>query len=374
MTSLLGYCTNVHAGATLAQTMANLERYTMRVKRRVSPEEPMGVGLWLSASAAAQLASSPRLLDEERQWWREHDLIPYTMNGFPFGDFHQEVVKHQVYLPTWADAARGEYTRHLMAILDWLLPEGQPATISTLPICWGAGDVAAPLNAAKAHLRQMARELKQLEERTGRHIRLCLEPEPGCALQRASDVVRFFEDYLLPRWDEEPIRRYLGVCHDVCHSAVMFEGQAEAINAYRDAGITIGKVQVSAAVRLPEPTPEAVAQLAGFNEPRYLHQTCVRSSPEAEPIFFEDLGDALNAHPPGEWRTHFHVPIYLEQFGALRTTQSDILECLDLLRDDPGVTFEVETYAWGVLPPQWRVAELSEGIARELEWFRAALA
>ena len=44
-----GYCTNVHAGATLEATRANLERHALEVKAEYSPDRPMGVGLWLSA-------------------------------------------------------------------------------------------------------------------------------------------------------------------------------------------------------------------------------------------------------------------------------------------------------------------------------------
>ena len=43
----IGYCTNVHAGATLAQTKANIENYAAKVKQIVSPNEPMGIGWWL---------------------------------------------------------------------------------------------------------------------------------------------------------------------------------------------------------------------------------------------------------------------------------------------------------------------------------------
>ena len=61
MTIPVGYCTNVHAGADLAQTRANLERYALAVKQRVSPDAPMGVGLWLSARSARQLVQERRL-------------------------------------------------------------------------------------------------------------------------------------------------------------------------------------------------------------------------------------------------------------------------------------------------------------------------
>ena len=35
--------------------------------------------------------------------------------------------------------------------------------------------------------------------------------------------------------------------------------------------------------------------------------------------------------------------------------------------------FEVETYAWGVLPESLQVDQLSEGIAREMKWFAELL-
>src|SRR5262245_26679909 len=92
MTIQLGYCTNVHAGVDLEQTQANLERFARVVKRRFSPQAPMGVGLWLSASAARGLLDGQRL-PPFAAWLAEVGLVPFTLNGFPYGDFHRRVVK-----------------------------------------------------------------------------------------------------------------------------------------------------------------------------------------------------------------------------------------------------------------------------------------
>jgi hypothetical protein len=74
------------------------------------------------------------------------------------------------------------------------------------------------------------------------------------------------------------------------------------------------------------------------------------------------------------WCVHFHVPVYLRQFGELHTSQEQIRECLEAVRQDPEMThFEVETYAWGVLPESLQVGQLSEGIAREMKWFAELL-
>ena len=53
--SVIGYCTNVHPGVTLDQIKQNLERESLEVKRQVSPDLPMGIGLWLSSTATKEL-------------------------------------------------------------------------------------------------------------------------------------------------------------------------------------------------------------------------------------------------------------------------------------------------------------------------------
>ena len=104
------------------------------------------------------------------------------------------------------------------------------------------------MSMAAQHLDQVIQRLARLEADTGRLIYVCLEPEPGCVLQRSEDVVRFCEDVLWPVSSRSDAQRYLRVCHDICHSAVMFEDQHEVLARYADQGIKVGKVQVSSAV------------------------------------------------------------------------------------------------------------------------------
>jgi hypothetical protein len=375
-----GYCTNVHANASLEKTRANLEKYALGVKRRISPNEPMGIGLWLSANAAQELVSSGQVA-EFAAWLREIGLVPFTMNGFPYGDFHEPVVKHKVYQPTWYEPARLEYTLQLAEILNQLLPPGVEGSISTLPIAWPA-KLGEPLEqtllqAAAVNLRKAAQRLAELEARTGRLIHVCIEPEPGCALDTVADIVAFFHEYLLPGGEEQIIRRHLRVCHDICHSAVMFEDQAGAIHKYQAASIEVGKVQVSSAIgvdfdALPPSERQGALELLRdkFVEPRYLHQTCVRQ--EGRTTLYEDLPLAVaEAKPAGQWRTHFHVPIYWEGSGPFQTFQGQIQPCIEaVLAHSNCRHFEVETYAWGVLPSELQHPELAEGIAQEMEWFR----
>ncbi len=368
---MISYCTNVHAGTTLAQCMANLQTHAVAVKAQVSPKHPLGVGLWLAADAAKEAAAgdgAKKLGD----FLTMRGLVACTFNGFPFGNFHADKVKHAVYLPTWADESRLRYTLDLAKILAQLLPEGQGGSISTLPLGWPP----AAETACGKNLRLLAEELDRLHQHSGRLIRVALEPEPGCAFDTAPGAARFFEAQL-----NDPLsRQYLGICHDVCHSAVMFEPQTHALQAYREAGIALVKIQLSNAMeadfstRCPEARGEMRAQLNAFAEDRYLHQTVVQSA-SGQTHFFEDLPQALAAAGRPEigtgcWRVHFHVPLFLENFGLLDTTQAEIAQCLNALAPGENPHLEVETYAWGVLPAGLKPANLADGIAKEILFAR----
>ena len=379
---VIGYCTNVHAGATLAETRENLQRHALAVKEALGMDGTLGVGLWLSAAAVRELIES-RGTAELTRFTRDNGLDVFTINGFPYGDFHQRIVKHEVYRPDWRSPKRLQYTLDLAQVLEAMRPDGSEASISTLPLGWGpwlaTDDQVAE---AAANLRLAAVALARAEERSGVLIHLDLEPEPGCRLQRAADVVAFFERHLLTGTDDDLVRRYLRVCHDICHAAVMFEDQSRMLAAYDSIGVLVGKVQVSSAVSAwfddmaAAERRGALEELGRFQEQRYLHQTMVRSAPDAEPVFYEDLPEALaSAEPIGEWRTHFHVPIFLERCGRLRTTIDHIETWLDLVRDRPEIRhFEVETYAWDVLPPELKGGTLALDIAAELRWLHDRLA
>ena len=400
----VGYCTNVHAGTSLDAVNQNLLTHSVQVREQLLESDsdqslPLPVGLWLSNQAAMELGQTELL--RWRDWLAETHLLPYTFNGFPYSDFHQPVVKHDVYLPTWAEQSRLDYTVKLAHVLDNILPANELGTISTLPLAWPQANETASLTgpletqtdsflvASAKQLKQLAAELDRILQTNGRLIKVGIEPEPGCVLDSADDVVKFFQRYLFDDLDAERVRRHIGVCHDVCHSAVMFEFQQTAIDAYRDANIDICKVQVSSAIegvfdgREDEATWEA---LQSFAEPKYLHQTSMRANDNKSTEFFEDLHLAIEQHAEpisfrGQVRVHFHVPIFMQTLGVLNTTQREIAECLTALRKnsaDGGQSttmphFEVETYAWNVLPQQYQQSSLASGIAEEIRWLNDLL-
>lgn len=376
----IGYCTNVHAGFDLEVTQKNLNEHALQVKQQCAPESEMGIGLWLSDQSAIDMISQDKV-QRFGEWLHDAGLVPFTFNGFPYGNFHQDEVKKLVYLPTWADDARREYSERLAQIQNELLPRGMEGSISTLPLAWNDDKVDDGfLTDCAGQLIELAEFLAELEEKSNRLIYFCIEPEPGCVMQTSQTCLDFFEKYLLGKSNQvdQLVARYLRICHDVCHSAVMFEDQAEFIQNIYAAGLQIGKVQISSAVRAEfsgdvEKKKNALRQLTQFREPRYLHQTVLKDQQGAT-HFFEDLPPALEALEQNldqyhEARVHFHVPIFLKEFGHLKSTQTDILQCLEATQAIDGLNhFEAETYAWDVLPDELRQEKLADGIAEEIKW------
>ena len=379
----IGYCGNVHPAISVDQLIENLQQHTAAVKQLLGMDQHMPFGIWTSATALEEL-QSPESLLRLKDALKQNQLVPFTVNGFPFGDFHQTVVKRSVYSPDWSSSQRLAYTLQLADLHHALLPPDAVSTISTLPLGWPAegwendGSLADVFfKRCAENLTQCATELDRRLQDTGRRHVICIEPEPGCVLDCCGDIVNFFERYLFPS-GQALIQNHIGVCHDVCHSAVMFESQDEAIAAYANAGIQVGKVQVSSAVevdfdRLDEAgKKETRKQLSSFSEPKYLHQTSVQHS-GGQRDFFVDLPDALAAgSDTGVWRVHFHVPIFYEGSEVIGTTQSCIGDCLEAMGKHNVDTnhFEVETYAWPVLPKGIFSGSLNEGIAKEIRWFK----
>ena len=393
----LTYCSNIHPGESWAEVRANFDRHVVAVRERVLPEGDFGIGLRLSARAAAEL-SEPAVLAEFREFLRRHRMYVFTLNGFPYGTFHGTRVKEDVYLPDWRDPERLRYTDQLADLLADLLPDavsGEPeveGSVSTVPGAFkpalgGPEDVALMVE----HLLRHVAHLVELRARTGRLVALALEPEPHCFLETIAEVIDFFERDLhgpdavrrmmaLTGLDRaaagRALHEHLGVCLDLCHAAVEFEDAADCIGRLARAGIRVHKMQISAGLRLPCLDAQALAALRRFDDPVYLHQV-VEQGP-AGLVRFADLPQALAALQGGtadrEWRVHFHVPIFLDRLAPFASTQSFIREVLAIQRTRPvSAHLEVETYTWDVLPEPFRSGAVDAAVARELDWVRMEL-
>ncbi|MEQ1804329.1 MAG: metabolite traffic protein EboE [Burkholderiaceae bacterium] len=389
----LTYCTNIHAGEPLDEVMGSLARYLPAIKAATcGAQQPLGVGLRLGHAAATSLRE-PGKLAELKDWLNAGGYYVFTLNGFPYGAFHGRKVKQDAYAPDWSDPHRLAYTNHLADILSELLPAGQSGSVSTVPCTyksWAAGRVAAIDDQLLRHVAHLV----GIAQRSGQVISLALEPEPDCFLETIAEAVSYFNEHLFSRAAvarlaglaglsrsaaQDALHRHIGVCYDVCHAAVEFEDPSASVAQLRSAGILISKAQLSSALRIESFDAQSARHLAAFAEPVYLHQVVQRSRGELQR--FVDLPEALAAAEAArdeargaEWRVHFHVPVVLEQMQHFGTTQAFLAQILAMHRAEPiSAHLEVETYTWDVLPPEYRSADLSASIARELNWVKARL-
>ncbi len=384
----LSYCTNVHPGESLRDVISNLNRFVGPVKEH-GQTNALGAGLWISHQASCDL----ELYDDNRTLLKRslqsNNLVLNSLNGFPYGNFHQDVIKQEVYLPDWSESSRLDYTVTLAEILaDCLSNVITVGTISTLPLGFRAGWTLQKHQASLSNLCKLSEKLASIERETGKHIRVCLEMEPACVIEKTPEMVAFFTSDLVRfakenEQDRVQLFRYLGVCYDVCHQAVMFEDIRSSLNMLHTAGITIGKIQLSSALKLDNcSATKAFCCLSSFAEPRYLHQTSVRSY-EGSIRHYTDLQQALDeaSDSPGqEWRVHYHVPLQLGSIASseLSTTQFALDDVFEFLASNPELKphLEVETYTWNVLPDALRPQDdesLIRGIDSELQFVRQKL-
>ena len=393
------YCTNIHPGETWAAVFESLQTYLLPIKAQVSPDKPFAVGLRLSDLASRELAQGGQLADFNA-WLDQHDLYVPVINGFPFGSFHGAAVKDDVHRPDWTTPARLAYTKRLARLLAALLPAGLAGGISTSPLSykpWLAGDAAqteAVWQQSTRHLAELVEELVTLRQATGRLIHLDIEPEPDGLLETSVEFIDYYLTYLLPQVSTHlqqrlglppleaaaAVRDHVQLCYDVCHFALAYEAPAAVLARLASAGIRVGRVQISAALKADLPPDAAarhtLAQAFGeFAEATYLHQVVVRNE-DGSLTQYPDLPAALphiTDERAREWRSHFHVPVFLNRYNQLESTQAEIQEVLQLLVKQPFTTYlEVETYTWEVLPADIK-QDLATSIARELEWVRAQL-
>lgn len=382
----LTYCLNVHPGETWEENFEAIRNETLKIRDRVAPGKAFGLGLRLGHLAADRLVS-PEILDKFKAFLEKHNLYVFTINGFPYGDFHSAGVKENVYRPDWRTRERRDYTIQLADILSKLLPEGVYGSISTVPGSykkWIKSDIDR--TEMIHHLMACVAHLSDIREKTGQDLCIGLEPEPDCFIETTRETVAFFtrdlggqgRQYLAelagctgPKAGEM-ISRHLGVCFDTCHMSLQFENLSESIALLREHGIRLAKVQVSAAIKTSG-TEESMERLRDFCDPVYLHQikVCVG---ENDILSFEDLPVALanqdlQKQPEGEWRIHFHVPLYFTGDKGFESTSTELTQ--DFFRnaiEGGGEHLEIETYTFDVLPRAFRKNTIAESVSDEYAW------
>ncbi len=395
----LTYCLNIHPSYTLNEVKSSIREYTLPLKNRLYPDSRMGVGLRLSYETVEKLHKNENCLHELKALLDENDLYVFTLNAFPAGQFQGTAVKEDVFKPSWLKEDRVRYTRWAAEVLVELMDAVSYGTISTLPGTFREwGNKPRHKERILANLLRIAYHLHQKEQEHDRRIQLCLEPEPLCTFQQTGDLIEFYRNYLMTDGLRQYtdalslsesecktlLQRHLGICLDTAHLAVLFEDPATALDELSRVPVDIGKLQISSAPVLfqPSDSPNGVDQLLSMNEEQFLHQTAARNR-DGELQLVKDLSEFDNEllndwMDYEEWRTHFHVPVFLEQFDHLYTTQEITNEVLDhILEHDLCSHLEIETYSLDCIPQRIKRSEnlidVTDVLEKEFNWVHSSV-
>lgn len=380
----LTYCTNIHPSETWEETFEELQKHLPKIKSEVSPNQKMGLGLRLSNISVLECGNDATL-KKFTNWLLDSDLYVFTANAFPFGSFHHAKVKDNVHTPGWSTKERLQYSKNFATILTKLPCIAAEQSMSTSPLSythWHKTETEKNniKNESAKNLLEMVFFLHDLETKTGRYIHLDIEPEPDGLIENNDEFITFYTQILLPLAiknhadGEKLVRRYIALCYDICHYAIMYENHALAIQKLITNGIKIGKIQISSALKVTftnQNKNAIVAQISKFVESTYLHQV-VQLNKDNSYTHFTDLNIAIQSINENalEWRVHFHVPIFDVSFEAISSTQLDILEVLQLNKKLQFCQhLEIETYTWDILPGSQK-KPLSQSIVQEIQWVK----
>jgi hypothetical protein len=389
----LTYSTLVHPADDWPQLWESLNTYLPQVKKRISPNQPFGVCIRLSHLTAAELSSKQAERDKLKAFLKDQDLYVYTANAFVYGVFKNTQIKEQVYEPDWRTPERLTYTMQVADILADVCPAFATPSIQTAPLAFKPRVTGPDVVAAFTdNVFKLVAHLVKLEQETGKLLTLGIEPEPRCYLETTDETVTYFQDYLytgkaaarvaqlatIPMDTAiSALRRHLGVTFDIGHQAVGFEDIPVSLQKLVDAGIPIVKLQEAASMYIGEVTDEKIAALQRFTKTIYLSQTAECRGDHLE--HYLNLEDAMarweTDKTPRQWRTHFHVPVFLEDLGPLKSTRFALEQALAMHKQTPlSRHLEIETYTWDVLPDHLKTGDIVEYVCRELEWVKGQLA
>ncbi|BDS09004.1 sugar phosphate isomerase [Oceaniferula spumae] len=372
----LAYCTNIHPAESWEETLHALKTHTLAVRDKVlTPDSPSGyaIGLRLSARAASELLEESNLSDF-KAWLEKENCYVFTINGFPYGDFHGTRVKEKVFQPDWTTDERLDYTIQLFEIIAQLVPKGIDGSVSTLP--GSHKTFHADEAAIFTNLERCAVKIEELSQQYDRDLHLGLEPEPLGHFENTEESLAFFDRFLATVDDPEMVKRRIGINYDTCHFALEFDDCKKSLDALINAGLRISKVHLSSALEFDPQSDEAMESIRNFDEPTYFHQVILLDNnrgltrhPDL-PDFFADLEQSNSSHPDAiAGRIHFHIPLYSEPEAPLKSTQDHAVDALKYLAENPNFCshFEIETYTWGVLPDDLQIP-IEDQIALEYEW------
>jgi len=194
----LAYCTNIHPAESWEETFAMLKESVLPVRNalqknntesrfKLKSSSPYAIGLRLSALAARELLTG-NTLSIFKKWLSKENCYVFTINGFPYGQFHSTSVKENVYRPDWQSRERVLYTKNLFEIIGQLTPKGVSGSVSTSPASCKGFEVNFEL--IIDHYAEIAAHIESCSIKYDRDLHLGIEPEPYCSIEPTDAMSR----------------------------------------------------------------------------------------------------------------------------------------------------------------------------------------
>jgi sugar phosphate isomerase/epimerase len=353
----VGYALNVFPYETLADLWACLEGDVLKIKAIAFPDEVFPIELRFSERLVRELQSDCDQVAKLKYFLDTHDFELVTVNGFVMPAFHGERVKERVYLPAWHESEqRVRFTNACLDLLAQLAPAD--AEFVSVSVPFGALKPVT-MDAVAPSILRCAEHAAKIQQRTGVHCVVALEPEPGLCVETTAEVVEFFNAHV-----PESLRAHIGVNFDLSHQLVEFEDIPASLRLLQQNNVPVAKIHVSNAAEMTELTPF-------YEDSIYLHQVCGVNA-RGERVFFSL--DWPSQSPPDnivKFRVHYHLPVCPQPDSPVGTT---LVEVEQFLRHSNtpalshSIPFIIETYTW---PEQLRGRKyLVENVCRELAWVR----
>ncbi len=387
----------VHAGAirpvsSFADVQAWVRESLAPVNVAIGNEESVGVSVRLSQAALADPMLTAANL---KAVLGEYGLYLAGISGVGISGGAKEQIHH----PDWRTEDRLSFMFAATNLLaDGADPDGPELGITTNAFShrnWLDVDFPGNWAALTLNLMRVVQHLATIRERTGITMHIDLEAEPGSVLRDTDDIIRFWNTWLLGRGSAmlsdrmqvtdgtaaDVVQRHVRLALDTAHAAVVRDDAATSLDRFADAGVGIGRLQVSSALEIDIPADDTGrvdvrAQLARLQSDRLLQQV-VATRDGVITARHEDLPDALAAidGAVGEtWRIHTHAPVLADRYGVWRSTRDDAAAWLreTAVRGMDVGMVELRSANWDVVPADDR-ASVEEMVAREAEWVRGPI-
>lgn len=359
---IITYCSNIFKNNNGTQLLNSLNKYKKEFKSYKD------ISICVSNNIINEL-NEKKNLNKILTWKKINKKNIPLINGFVYKNFHQNLIKENIYYPDWTKKERFNFTKNTIFFAQKINKRSKICGISTLPITyklWIKNNTKYNIKKAINFFFEILKILIKIKKYKNILIHIDIEPEPFCLLEDCKDFIYFFKSWILPELEEKikiylnvkknkaknVITKHLNLCFDICHSAVMFENQKLSLDLIKKFKIKIGRVQISSAIKIKKINKHNFNHLNFLNKSPFLHQSLMKLN-NLKYIKNNDFKNIkiINNEIIKEIRIHCHVPIYKKKItNNIYTTQKELKNSLmNILKYDFTRNLEIETYTYNML-------------------------